>query len=230
MTTTTTEALEMREAIKKRLRNIHGLHFFDKTPMTGRDQRDNDIIDALHAEAPSGPVGAETWLTHLMLASNCCWQILVNRGPDSFWNSVGQTKGGRLALSATRDLVLAFVRARQRYLCFFPQKASHDIDSILVAYNQHLLERFQESGRMMYHGSPVNWRLPTGEIEMVEAITPQGPVKQLSRNKFELSSGAKNLLVPARCLSPIGKFKHNLMGLAEEIIQEPPRQREPMPH
>ncbi|KAJ3499111.1 hypothetical protein NLG97_g599 [Lecanicillium saksenae] len=230
MKTPAAEALEMRESIKKRLRNIHGLYFFDKTPMTGRDKRDNDIIDALQAEAPSGPVGAETWLAHLILASNCTWPVLLARGPDYFWSGVGETKGGKLSPGFTRDLVLAIVRARQRFLCRFPQKGCHDVDTILVAYTQHLLEKFQDCGKMMFHGAPVSWRLPAQEIQAVAALTPHGPVKELSRNKFELAPSAKNLLVPARCLSPIGKFKHNLMGLAEEIIQQSPWQREQMLH
>ncbi|OAA76444.1 hypothetical protein LEL_06128 [Akanthomyces lecanii RCEF 1005] len=228
MPTTAAESMEMRESIKTRLRNIHGLYFFDKTPITGRNKRDNDIIDALHSETASGPVAAENSLTHLMLASNFLWDLLITEGPDSFWRSVGKAKGGTLPPGITRDLVLAFVRARDRFLrCF--HKASHDVDSMLVAYTQHLLEKFQALGTMMILGSPVDWCLSAWEIQAAEELIPRGPVKQLSRNKFELSPSAKNLLVPARCISPIGKFKPNLMGLAEEIIRQPPWQRELKP-
>lgn len=228
MPTTAAESMEMRESIKTRLRNIHGLYFFDKTPITGRNKRDNDIIDALHSETASGPVAAENSLTHLMLASNFLWDLLITEGPDSFWRSVGKAKGGMLPPRITRDLVLAFVRTRDRFLrCF--HKASHDVDSMLVAYTQHLLDKFQALGTMMILGSPVDWCLSAWEIQAAEELIPRGPVKQLSRNKFELSPSAKNLLVPARCISPIGKFKPNLMGLAEEIIRQPPWQRELKP-
>ncbi len=228
MSATTTESMAMRDSIKTRLRNIYGFYFFDRVPMTGRDKRDNDIIDALHSQTASGPIAAENSLTQLMLASNCLWDILLTKGPDTFWNSVGQTKAGKLPPGIARDLVLAFVRARDRFLrCF--HKPPQDVDSMLAAYTQHLLERFQTLGKMIVLGSPINWCLSSREIQTVEALTPQGPVRQLSRNKFELSPAAKNILVPARCLSPIGKFKPNLMGPAEEIIQHPPWQREPMP-
>ncbi|KGQ05379.1 hypothetical protein BBAD15_g9369 [Beauveria bassiana D1-5] len=229
MTTPVTESMDMRESIKTRLRNIHGLFFFDKVPMTGRNKRDDDIIDALHAHAPSGPVAAESSLAHLMLASNCKWTILTTKGPDEYWKGVGRAKGGQLPLSITRDLILAFVRARHRYLHCFPHKAPRDVNSLLVAYTQHLLERFQALGATMILGSPVNWCLSAEDIEVAESLAPRGPAKQLSRNKFELSSSARNLLVPARCLSPIGKFKSDLMGLAQEIIQQPPWQRELTP-
>ncbi|OAR00779.1 hypothetical protein LLEC1_06270 [Akanthomyces lecanii] len=225
MPPTAAESMEMRESIKTRLRNIHGLYFFDKMPMTGRNERDNDIIDALHSETASGPVAAENSLTHLMLASNVLWDVLVKQGPDIFWKSVSQAKGGTLPPSISMDLVLAFVRARDRFLrCF--HKASHDVDSLLVAYAQHLLEKFQTLGSMTILGSPVDWCLSAWEIQTAEGLIPRGPVRQLSRNKFELSPSATNLLVPARCISPIGKFKANLMGLAEDIIQQPPWQRE----
>ncbi|ATY67368.1 hypothetical protein A9K55_000262 [Cordyceps militaris] len=229
MTFADDESLEMRELIKTRLRNIRGFCFLDGKPMTGREKRDNGIIDALHSEAPSGPVAAERCLTHLMLASNCLWEVLVTRGPDEFWNSVGQEKGGKMPLSITRDLVLAFVRARDRYLRCFPHKSPHAVNNMLEAYTQYLLEKFQALGKVMILGSPVNWCLSAKEVQDVEALTPQGPAKQVSRNKFELSSSARNLLVPARSLSPIGKFKHNLMGLAEEIMQQYPGQRELLP-
>ncbi|TQV91457.1 hypothetical protein IF1G_09956 [Cordyceps javanica] len=229
MTSTPTEMTEMRESIKTRLRNTHGLSFFDRKPMTGSYTRDNDIIDALHLEAPSGPVAAENSLAHLMLASNRLWSMLVTEGPDKFWKNVAQEKGGKLPPSITRDLVLAFVRARDRYLRGFPRKRPHDVSNMLVAYTQHLLEKFQALGKREILGSPVDWCLPVLEIQALESQTLQGPAKQLSPNKFELSTSAINLLVPARCLSPVGKFKPNLMGLAEEIIYQPSGQQQRPP-
>ncbi|OAA71163.1 hypothetical protein ISF_01714 [Cordyceps fumosorosea ARSEF 2679] len=221
MNAAATETIELRNSIKRRLMNIHGFWFHDTRPMTGRDKRDDDVINSLHAEnkAPSGPEAARQRLTRLMLESNCSWDILVAKGPKSLWARVGRASNGSLPRSIVRDLVLAFVRARGRFLRRFPRKDPHDVDNMLAAYAQHLLEKFQELKQKVIRGLHVHWYLSEKDIQAVESIKPQGPARQLSRNKFELSESARNMLVPVRCLSPIGKFKGNLMGMAEEEIQ-----------
>lgn len=215
------DSRELRESIKSRLRSVNGFYFFHKNPMTTSEQHDDDLIDCLSAGFQSGPVAAENSLAHLMLQSNNAWDILLKTGPNAYWMAVSQTQIPKLGADDTRDLVLAFVKARDRYLRCFPQKSPQDVDSMLAAYTQHLLQKFEALGKMEVLGFPICWRLTRQEIKATEGFRPQGPIKQISKNKFELSPCAQNLLVPARCLSPVGKFKSNLMGLAAEIIQQP---------
>jgi hypothetical protein len=205
------------------LQDHAGFYFYSVQPITSSMESDNLVVATLSGK--DRVISAQSvlsFLTELMLESNQKWNNLIQHGPLRFWPSVAQHK--RASQSPTsptmsQELVLALVKARARFLKRFGNKQADDVDDLLVAYTQHLLNKFERMGHETLHGQPVLWRLSQQDIcRATRGVIILGPSKQISKNRYELSPTARNLLYPIEQISAIGKTKPDLMGLAAEII------------
>ena len=209
------------------LQDYAGFYFYPEQPVTSSMERDNLVVASLAGiDRVISAQRVLSCVTELMLESNKKWNTLIQHGPLRFWTSIAQQeRADRLGPSPTmlQELVLGLVKARARFLKRFSNKHPDDVDNLLVAYTQHVFNKLQLMGHETLHGQPIPWRLTRQDVcRATRGVTMLGPSKQISKNRYELSPTARNLLYPIEQISAIGKTKPDLMGLAAEIIYGQP--------
>lgn len=130
--------------------NIEGLYFSKRSSILKSKADDVVLLESLCPQQVSGAVSlAKDHLLRIVLQCNACWDTLAADGLRVFWREVASKASSivhiELRVKMARQLVLALVKARQRYLIRQNKVPEHDItlQHFFIASIQSLLEKFQ---------------------------------------------------------------------------------------
>lgn len=155
------------------------------------------------------------------------WKSCENVALDDFWDAMGRTihsSSGEKEIEGAivYQLVKLLVKARQRFLIRFSDQPMGFADNLLEAFTQLMLQKLQAEQNRRF-AEP--WKLNAKEeADACIGMTPMGPTKQVSKDRYMLGSNASNLLQKPSDIGGRHNGKSNQMGMAEQIIGNTPTQ------
>lgn len=200
---------------------VSGLYFPPDQALTTSTSRDQHVFGQL-CKAAANEKKYMHRAEQLLLHCNKHWDLQKQVTVNDFWQTLGQYKGFEeddLDWDVARDIAIAMVKGRQRYLVRYPSKGEH-INTMMLAYIQRLLENLQLDPD---HRLGDDWALSQQDRRLAMMNRQlMGPAQQISRNRFRLSATAPQLLHPIAEITGQERSKADFLGLADTMIGREP--------